>query len=270
VPSVHIERLSPRVLERIAIVLGYGTLLLLYLPILWLMLMSISGQPLTGIPGEFTLKWYEALFKSNEFRVRDPILLSIGLGLITMIACGITATLVGRLLPRLRRRGRLLFLFLIPLMVPGIVLGASIFLYYRVLLDIKMGLWSLAVAHVIWAFPFALLAQLVVSSRFDHRLADAAADLGANSWQRFWYVEVPLIRSGIYASLFFSFLLSINELDRSIFMRSGQITLPLYLWIQSGSHATSIPLIYAMSTIVTIISVALTFIAVRGMFRNER
>lgn len=108
------DRLSTRELGRIAAVLGYGTLVLLYLPILWLFVMSVSSQPLTGVPGEFTLKWYAELLNSDDFRVRDPILLSIGLALVTMVACGISATLVGRLMPRLRQRGLLLFIFLFP------------------------------------------------------------------------------------------------------------------------------------------------------------
>ena len=38
---------------------GYGVLFILYLPIVWLMILSISGEPLTGIPGDWTLTWYE-------------------------------------------------------------------------------------------------------------------------------------------------------------------------------------------------------------------
>jgi ABC-type spermidine/putrescine transport system permease subunit II len=156
-----------------------------------------------------------------------------------------------------------------PLMIPGIVGGVGLFMWYRLVIHVKMGVWSLALAHFVWAFPFALLAMLVVASRFDTRLMEAAEDLGAKPWQRFWQIEIPILKPGIYAAGFFGFLLSFNELPFSIFMRAGQDTLPLYLWIQSGAHNTTVPLIYAMSTLVTVASVGLTFLAIRLAFGGQ-
>ena len=170
----------------------------------------------------------------------------------------------------MKRRGPLLIGFLMPLMVPGIVAGVGLFMWYRLVIHVKMGVWSLALAHFVWAFPFALLAMLVVASRFDMRLMEAAEDLGATRWQRFWQIEVPILKPGIFAAGFFGFLLSFNELPFSIFMRAGQDTLPLYLWIQSGAHNTTVPLIYAMSTLVTIASIGLTFLAIKLAFGGGR
>jgi ABC-type spermidine/putrescine transport system permease subunit II len=260
--------------------LGFAVLIIIYFPILWLMILSISGEPLTGFPGDWTLRWYDdMLYGSGQregeayggnFRVRDPLLLSLLLAVITSLACMLASLAVGSVLPRIRRRGPFLMGFLMPLMVPGIVAGMSIFLFFRVGLHFKMGLWSLALAHFIWAFPFALLAMMVVASRFDQRLLEAASDLGASKWERFWQVEVPILKPGIFAAGFFGFLLSFNELPFSIFMRAGQTTLPLYLWIQSGAHNTSVPLIFAMSTLITIASIFLTFIAIRVGFAEKK
>ncbi len=256
--------------------LGLAVLAIIYFPILWLMILSVSGEPLTGFPGDWTLRWYDDMFYGSgqregeayggNFRIVKPLLLSLLLAVITSIACMLAGLGVGSVLPRIRRRGPFLMSFLMPLMVPGIVAGMSIFLFFRVGLHFKMGLWSLALAHFIWAFPFALLAMMVVASRFDQRLLEAASDLGASRWERFWQVEVPILKPGIFAAGFFGFLLSFNELPFSIFMRAGQATLPLYLWIQSGAHNTSVPLIFAMSTLVTISSIFLTFIAFRVGF----
>ena len=258
---------------------GYFVLFILYLPIVWLMVLSLSGEPLTGIPGDWTISWYEDVILVNNarhegeaygsnFRVGDPLILSIVLALITSVACIIGALVVGPVLPRIKRRGPLLMGFLMPLMVPGIVAGVGLFMWYRLVIHVKMGIWSLALAHFVWAFPFALLAMLVVAARFDTRLMEAAQDLGANRWQRFWQIEVPILKPGIFAAGFFGFLLSFNELPFSIFMRSGQDTLPLYLWVQSGAHNTTVPLIYAMSTLVTVASIVLTFIAIKLAFAD--
>ena len=259
--------------------LGYGVLLIIYFPILWLMILSISGEPLTGFPGQWTLGWYnDMLYGTGQregeayavnARVFDPLMLSFMLAAITAVACMMASLLVGPILPRVRFRGPILLSYLMPLMVPGIVAGVSIFLFYRLGLHVKMGIWSLVVAHFIWAFPFSLLAMLVVASRFDVRLLEAAADLGASPWRRFWQIQVPILKPGIFASGFFGFLLSFNELPFSIFMRAGQITLPLYLWIQSGAHNSSVPLIFALSTLITIASIILTFIAIKMAFGEK-
>lgn len=283
--GLKFARTRPRILRRFAdglprgasLFFGYGVLFILYLPIVWLMILSISGEPLTGVPGDWTLTWYEDVIFAeiaqrdgeaygSNFRVGDPLLLSIMLAFVTAAACVIAVLIVGPVLPRVKRRGPLLLGFLMPLMVPGIVAGVGLFMWYRLVIHVKMGVWSLALAHFVWAFPFALLAMLVVASRFDTRLMEAAEDLGANRWQRFWQIEVPILKPGIFAAGFFGFLLSFNELPFSIFMRSGEDTLPLYLWIQSGAHNTSVPLIYAMSTLVTIVSIGLTYLAIRLAF----
>jgi len=260
--------------------LGYAVLGIIYFPILWLTILSVSGEPLTGFPGDWTFRWYDDMFYGSgqregeayggNFRIVKPLLLSLLLAGITSIACMAASLVVGSVLPRIRRRGPFLMTFLMPLMVPGIVAGMSIFLFFRVGLHFKMGLWSLALAHFIWAFPFALLAMMVVASRFDQRLLEAASDLGASKWERFWQVEVPILKPGIFAAGFFGFLLSFNELPFSIFMRAGQTTLPLYLWIQSGAHNTSVPLIFAMSTLITIASIFLTFVAIRVGFSEKK
>jgi len=260
--------------------LGYIVLGFIYFPILWLVILSVSAEPLTGFPGDWTLQWYDDMFFGSgqregeayggNFRIVKPLLLSLLLAVITSVACMSASLAVGSVLPRIRRRGPFLMTFLLPLMVPGIVAGMSIFLFFRVGLHFKMGLWSLALAHFIWAFPFALLAMMVVASRFDQRLLEAASDLGASKWERFWQIEVPILKPGIFAAGFFGFLLSFNELPFSIFMRAGQTTLPLYLWIQSGAHNTSVPLIFAMSTLITIASIFLTFVAIKVGFSEKK
>jgi ABC-type spermidine/putrescine transport system permease subunit II len=164
---------------------------------------------------------------------------------------------------------------LLPLFLPGVVLGTALFLYLRSFLGLKLGLWSLAIGHFVWAFPFALLAVLVMASRFDARLLDAAADLGANRWQRFWHIEYPALRPAIIAAGLFGFLLSFNELPRSIFLRGRETTLPLYVWAQASSHTSNVPLIYALSTIVLLVSLvvitgAFWLLFARGEANSEK
>ena len=252
---------------RLTISWGYTAIFLIYAPIFWLAVMSFSERPLTGLPWPLTGSWYAKLYEDRGWV--EPIELSLMIALIVALLCMLASTLVGRSLPALRRSGWILFAFLLPLFVPGIVLGVTLFMFYRSFLGIRTGLWSLILVHFVWSFPFALLALLVVSVRFDHRLLEAAADLGANAWQRFWHIEFPALKPGIIAALFFGFLLSFNELERSIFLRGGHTTLPLYSWSQTASHTSHVPLIYALSTIITLMSLALTVFALRMLFSGR-
>lgn len=261
---MFVDRLM-RTARPFGVAVGYVWVTLIYIPIVWLAVMSVSSRPLTGVPYPLSLEWYDALF-SGDMRWLPPLERSLILGLIVSVLCMVSATMVGRVLPQLRRRGGLLAAFLAPLFVPALVTGVSMFMFYRALIGLKLGDWSLVLAHFVWAFPFALLAMLVVSSRFDIRMSEAASDLGATNWQRFWQIEVPLLRPGIIASGFFGFLLSFNELPLSIYMRAGQMTLPLHLWAESTAHQSSIPLIYGMSTLVTFVSIIIVVVALRLLF----
>ena len=251
----------------IAGVLGYLAIFFIYAPVVWLAVMSVSGDPLSGLPSEFTLGWYAQLVADKRWMV--PLGLSVIMGLIVGLACTVSAVIVGRALPRMRRGGLLILGFLLPLFIPGVLLGVALFLYFRAFLGLHLGLWSVFVAHFVWAFPFALLAVLVMTARFDARLLEAAADLGATPQQRFWHIEFPLLKPGIISAGLFGFLLSFNELSRSILLRGFSTTLPVFEWAQATSHTSSVPLIYALSSLMLIISLGLISVAFWYLFARQ-
>jgi ABC-type spermidine/putrescine transport system permease subunit II len=267
--AVRWERRLLRSATAATILVGCLGILLIYGPVVWLGVMSISERPLTGKPGPFTLNWYEKLF--SDLRWTSPLGDSLVVAAMVCVVCMATATAVGRVLPHIGGRGAwLLLAFLVVLFVPGVVLGVDFIMYYRLFLGIHTGLWSLVLAHFVWAFPFALLSVLVVSSRFDIRLLEVAADLGASRWRRFRDIEIPLLMPGILSAGFFGFLLSFNELPRSIYLRGGITTLPLFHWAETASHSSMVPLVYALSTLITLGSLIITIAALQLLFRGER
>lgn len=251
-----------------AATIGYAAMFLLYVPIVGLVLLSFSAQPLAGVPWPLTLDWYTDLF-AGDVPWLAPTWTSILVGLAVSLLSTVAATLVGRQLPQLRRRNGLLLTFMVVIFLPGMVIGFAILMFYRAMLGIRTGIWSLLLAHFAWAFPFSLLCVLLVTVRFDVRLVEAAKDLGANAWQRFFQIELPLLKPGIVASLFFGFLLSFNELPRTIYARGAAETLPYFLWTQSSGHISQISLVYALSAIITVISLGLTAVAVSFLMRGE-
>ncbi|WP_173930936.1 ABC transporter permease subunit [Chelativorans sp. Marseille-P2723] len=250
--------------------LGMIAIVLLYLPIAGLALLSFSAQPLRGIPWPFTFEWYGALVAGETAsKWISPLLTSISIGILVSIASTATALLIGRAVPTLRRSTGLLVAYLCVIVLPGILVGVAVLLFYRVLLGLTTGFWSVFLVHFIWALPFSLLCILIVTLRFDRRLLDAAEDLGASKFRQFIDIELPLLMPGVMASLFFSFLLSFNELPRTLYARGSVVTLPYYVWTASSSHSSQVSLIYALSSIIMVLSFLVTLVAMRILNKRE-
>jgi len=210
--------------------------------------------------------WYRELFAKPDWLA--PLLLTLEIAVIVGLLCVVAATALGRIIPRLTTGMRLIMVaLLIPLMVPGIVMGIQEFTFWRTVIGIKPGIWSIVLVHFIWAFPFALLGMLVVTLRFDRRLIEAAADLGANPWQQFMDIERPLLMPGITTAGLFGFMISMTELPRTLFVRGGEMTLPTYVWAEASARASKIPLIYGLNALIALVSILLSVVAVLALLR---
>lgn len=227
---------------------GLALLALIYFPLLWLAVMSVSERPLSGLPFPLTGVHYAELFSNPDWL--QPfwisVLLALGVGLVTAAS----ATLVGRALPHSRRAGSIVLLTMLPLFIPGMSMGAAEFIFLRPMLGLTLGYWSIFFGHVVWAFPFSLLIVLVLTTRFDQRLIEAAADLGASGWRIFWDIEMPILRPGIVGAGIFGFLLSFNEVQRSVFLRGTSTTMPIWNWTMASSQQSQVPIIFSLETIV--------------------
>lgn len=232
----------------VAIALGCGALALIYGPLIWLGVMSFSAEPLSGKPYPLTFAHYGALFANDKWHA--PFIKSVVLGLVVALACMIVGTFLARALVRLKRPGGVLFVALLPLFVPGLTIGAALFVFLRTTLGLRLGMWSLFIGHMVWAFPFALLLILIVTIRFDVKLIQAAEDLGAKPLRCFLDIELPLLMPGISGAGIFSFLLSFNELLRSTFLRGGETTMPVYNWAMASAQQSQVPIVFSLSTLI--------------------
>ncbi|PFG63110.1 putative spermidine/putrescine transport system permease protein [Thioclava sp. ES.031] len=235
--------------------MGIAMLGLIYFPLLWLVLLSISNDPLSGIPGAFSLRHYQALFASSDWHM--PFVSSVVIGLIVGLVSAITATVIGRAVPRMASPGPMLLVFVLPLFVPGMSMGAALFIFSQSVLGLDLGFWSIAVGHYVWALPFALLIVLVVTLRFDHTLIEAGRDLGASDWRVFKDIEFPILMPGIVSAGLFGFLMSFNEVMRTIFLRGTSETMPVWNWVQAAAQQSQVPIIFALSSLVLLVTLPL-------------
>lgn len=226
---------------------GLFGIAMIYFPILWLMLLSLSSRPLSGMPYPLTLEHYASLFTNNHWLT--PLSASILISLLVGISCMFIATVVARTIVRSGNPLPIMGLSLLPLFVPGLTMGSA--------LGLNLGFWSIFIAQLIRALPFSLLLVLVVASRFNLTLLDAAKDLGATRWQTFCDIEFPILRPGILGAGLFGFLLSFSELPRSLFVRGQSTTMPIYNWAMAASQQSNVPIIFSLTTLTVLLTIPL-------------
>jgi ABC-type spermidine/putrescine transport system permease subunit II len=203
---------------------------MLYLPIIIVMVLSVNDAPTTGFPfRHFTLQWFGVVFAS-------PLLLRAIANSLTLgvISASVATTLALMLALAFRRniafKAVLLNLLLIPIILPGIIAGATTFVLFQ-LLGWPISLWTSALcAHITCILPFAFLNIHPRLHNFDRAVEDAAADLGATPRQVVTHVILPIIRPGLIAAWLFAFSLSFDEFVRTLLLTAYDRTLPIQFW----------------------------------------
>jgi len=243
---------------------GYYVLLvvLLYLPILVLFLFSINDSAVLSFPLQgITSRWYEGMLDNTELlgAARN----SAVVGLLASTLATLFGTLGAIALARHRFRGKTLFavVALFPLMVPYLILGVS-FLILLAALDMSRSLVTVALAHTVVAFPFALLIVTVRLVGFDKSLEEASRDLGATYATTLRRVVIPLIAPAMLAAWLVAFTVSFDEFIIASFVVGRDPTLPVYLFGQLR-FANRFPQVVALAMCVMVASLALVLIAER-------
>ena len=232
-----LARLRRRYPLNIAAYTAFFIVLAPLLAVIWVSFFEnkIIGFPPTG----YTLKWFVNAWNFERFH--RGFTLSVQIGLIATTASLIIGVPAALALARKKFAGHELVhsLLMSPLIVPGIVAGAAIYMFFievEVLLNEQFNLevpfagslFGLCIGHTLLALPWTV--RLVTASLIgmDRRLEEAAMSLGANPWRSFWHVTLPVIRPGIVAGAVFSFVISFVDLEKSIFLVGpGRTTLPI-------------------------------------------
>lgn len=226
----------------------------LYLPIAVLVTYSFNTSRLNIVWQGFTLRWYVDLW-SNA-----PILRALGnsvvIASITTMVSVVLGTTGAWLLHRYRYRffRTIQVLVCVPMVMPEIVMGISLLIFFTVL-HLGLGFVTVVVAHVTFCFPFVLVAVQARLHGLDPALEEAALDLGATPWRAFWLVIVPCLRPAIFSGALMSFTLSMDELIVTFFTASpSSATLPLRVFGMAKVGLN--PMLNALSTIFVLTTVA--------------
>ncbi len=190
---------------------------------------GIIAFPPTG----YTLGWYARAWATDAFR--DGFQLSLGVAVAAAggsLVLGVPASLA---IAHHRFPGReaINTLLLAPLVVPGIVGGAALYialLAFEFATGVRVAgtLPGLLIAHTLIAIPWTV--RLVTASllRVDRSVIEAAVNLGASPARAFRRVTIPAIRPGLVAAGLLSFVVSFIDLEKSLFLVApGRTTLQI-------------------------------------------
>jgi len=214
--KVRLERSVPVIMRVLAIV----SLVLLLAPVVVVILAGLnSGDHLTFPPDGLSLRWVVAFFRSGAFL--PAYLFSLLLALCTMFFSTILGTMIALVLARNEFPGKQVAraFFMAPLMLPGIVLGLALYLFY---LSSGLGLTrtmpGLVIGHVLVTCPYVIGTVNASLVGFDKSYEEAARSLGAGPLKTFRIITLPIISPGIIAGSVFSFIVSFGQFDVSLFL----------------------------------------------------
>lgn len=220
----------------------------IWVPVIILILFSFSANKF-GIKWEgFTLQWYADLF--DNIAVRNALTMSLTIAIITVIISTVAGTLTAYGLYKYKFRGKkaLRTSILLPVVMPWIVTGAALLIFFTRVLHIPLGYPSILIAHITFSIPLAVFVVLGRMQRIDWTLEEASADLGANRLTTWRKITLPLLLPAVIASAALIFPWSFDDFIITYFVAGvGNTTLPIYVFSQLRYGAS--PVINTIGTI---------------------
>jgi putative spermidine/putrescine transport system permease protein len=225
------SRFAGRIALRSAATLSLGYILLPMFFVIWL---AFFAQEIPSFPPEgYSLKWFRAIADNDRFVT--GFLLSLEVAVIATaigLLIGVPAA-VGLVRGRFGGREAVNNLLLLPLIVPGIVLGLALYVF-QVEVEIATdwpilgSLGGLVAGHVLIAIPWTVRLVTAGLVGIDRAVEEAAQSLGADRLTTFRRVTLPAILPAIVAASLFGFIASFGNLEMSLFLVGpGRTTLPI-------------------------------------------
>lgn len=205
-------------------------LLLLYGPLFLAIFFSFFAFRSNRVQWDsFSFTAYARL--ADNQRIIDALANTFVVGVIAVALALVIGTLLALYHHAGRGRGRdlLQVVIYLPFLVPPIVTGLSLLIFFRQI-DFERSLVTVVIGHTVFVLAVVyrnVLARLQTVSR---TLVEASLDLGANRWQTFRHVLLPQLMTALLAAGILAFALSFDETLITLLVTGTKSTLPMWLW----------------------------------------
>ena len=272
----HTARRSPRGGRRwnvgkgtAAAILGLVSVIVA-IPLLWMVLTSVrpSNTVFGGnfIPRSFTGSSYAEVWSSTNFG--RHFWNSLWITSATVVGVLLFASLSGYAFARLQFpfKNVIYLALLSTLMMPATALILPLYLQLRTLglLNSQLGL---VVLYVSGSTPFAVLLMRAFFESLPEELSQAGRIDGANEFQIFWQIVLPLTRPGLATVAIFQFLQTWNEFlyANTVLRDTGKLPLQPVLFSLVGQYSTNWPVLTA-GLVLSIVPVIAVYVWMQRQF----
>jgi spermidine/putrescine transport system permease protein len=241
----------------------------LYAPIAILLIFSFNNADVPTFPlSGFTLHWYHQFITNADLRAAlETSALVAVLSSIGAVLLGVVASIA---LARRRFAGKAAVsaLLLSPLVIPYVVFGISLLLFFHAA-GIPRSILTVVIGHIVISLPYTILVLVPRLDQIDVALEEAAADLGASPLQTFRLIVLPLILPAVLSAFLIAFTTSFDEYALASFVVGTRVTFPIYLY-SALRFPSQLPQVIAVAVVVMVISLVVVISAEIGRRVAER
>jgi spermidine/putrescine transport system permease protein len=169
--------------------------------------------------------------------VRASVYVALEAAGITIVLSAPAAYAITRF--RLPGRGLIIFMTILPMLIPEFILGMSI-MVTLIAVGTPLSLHTIAMGHATMALPFVFLTILAQQYGFDRHTEEAAKDLGAGPVSSFVKVTLPPMLTAVAAAAFLAITVSLGDYVLAFLLTGTTTTLPVYIMglLKSGVSPT--------------------------------
>ena len=184
----------------------------------------VGGLKTYGLPftaENLTLANYRYIlfdWKMTRDAIWNSVTLGLAAALITMFAGVMISYVIVKM--KVRGKGILEFLGMLPFSVPGSVIALGVILAWsgKFGVNIYNTVWIILVAYIARYMAFSLKANCAALEQVHDSLVEAARASGAGMGQALRDIVLPLVRPGMFAAFFLIFLPALRELTVSVLL----------------------------------------------------
>ncbi len=218
------------------------------------------------LPEAFTTRWYISAW--HEFQLGDVLTVTLQMTFAVVIVAGLLGVPAAYALARRDFPGKRIatLIFVLPLLVPPMTFGIPL---ATVLYQTGLGgtFTGVVLANLVPTVPFVILVMIPFIEQIDPKLEAAARVFGANTFQLFAHVLVPILLPGVLAALLLVLVRTISMFELT-FLTAGPSsqTLVVALYysvfaagVRAGQSIDAMAVIYTVTTLIWLV-IALRFV----------
>ena len=240
----------------------------LYAPLITLMVFSFNDSRRNIVWRGFTLDYYAAVFHDTE--LLTAFANSLTIAAVSTVVSVILGAMAALLLWRFRFPGKAALegALALPIVAPEICVGVAMLVFFNKVIPWPsdmvwpLSLGAIMIAHISFSFSFVAIVIRARLASFNRELEEAARDLGAGEWRIFKDILIPHMQPGLLAGALLAFTLSLDDFVITFFT-SGPDTTTFPVKVYSMVRFSVTPEVNAASTILIVVTVALTAIALQ-------